>query len=134
MKATNENSRYFTVEEIISKDSCPPLEQPVRNHNLFDLYCFRHASEKASLIKELDNLKELLHTYEQSLERKDSIISNLTNAVYRQRDKIDLMRNFCNWRIQHNDAKREVSLLGSEVEYKYNNDAKREVSLPGEVA
>ena len=54
------------------------------------------------------------------MERKDNIISNLTSAVYRQRDKIELMRNFCNWRIQHNDAKREVGL---------QHDSKREVGL-----
>ena len=74
-----------------------------------------------ALVKELDSLKEFLHTYEQSMERKDNIISNLTSAMYRQRDKIELMRNFCNWRIQHNDAKREVGLQ--------HNDAKREVGL-----
>ena len=71
--------------------------------------CDRHASEKEELIKELNSMKEFLHTYEQTMERKDRIISNLTKAVYRQRDKLELMRNFCTWRLQHNDSKREVS-------------------------
>ncbi|XP_070178405.1 centrosomal protein POC5-like isoform X1 [Littorina saxatilis] len=66
----------------------------------------RHAQEKAALIKELDGMKEFLHTYQKTMERKDVIISNLTTAVFRQRDKTLLTRNFSNWRIQHNDAKR----------------------------
>ncbi|KAL3884431.1 hypothetical protein ACJMK2_024570 [Sinanodonta woodiana] len=67
----------------------------------------RHASEKTQLLNELDSLKELLHTYEQSIERKDQVISNLTNAMQKQREKFDMLKKFNEWKIRHNDIKRE---------------------------
>lgn len=36
------------------------------------------------------------------------VISNLTKALERQKEKIELMRNFTLWRIQHIKAKQEV--------------------------
>lgn len=78
----------------------------------------RHSNEKVELIRELDTMKEYLHSFEQSMHRKDAIISNLTKAMFRMRDKMELMRNFCTWRIQHNDSKREnFSLLMAEKHY-----------------
>ncbi|KAL8586266.1 hypothetical protein ACOMHN_003781 [Nucella lapillus] len=68
----------------------------------------RHSQEKTELIQELNSLKEFLHTYKLSMERKDNIISNLTHAMYRHRDKMELMRNFCQWKIHHMDSKREA--------------------------
>ena len=59
-------------------------------------------------MNEIDSLKELLHTYEQSMERKDQVISNLTHAMQKQKDRKDMMKQFCDWRIRHNDVKREV--------------------------
>nr|KAG5701813.1 hypothetical protein BaRGS_019024 [Batillaria attramentaria] len=67
----------------------------------------KFASDKTDLVEEMDTMKELLHTYEQSAERKDSVISNLTTALHHHRDKMELMRKFCDWKAQHNDAKRE---------------------------
>ena len=69
----------------------------------------RHAGEMMSLGNELESLKELLHTYEQSIQRKDDVISNLTGAMGKQRDKFDTLKTFCEWKIKHNDVKREVS-------------------------
>lgn len=60
------------------------------------------------MMREMNSMKELLHTYEQSMERKDQIVSNLTAAVQRHRDKLELMRKFSDWRLKQNDAKREV--------------------------
>lgn len=68
----------------------------------------RFASEKVALVREMDGMKELLNTYEQTLERKDAVISNMTDALHRHRDKLELMRKFCDWKNMHNDAKREA--------------------------
>ncbi|XP_025084157.1 centrosomal protein POC5-like isoform X1 [Pomacea canaliculata] len=68
----------------------------------------RHATEKSEMMREMNSMKELLHTYEQSMERKDQIVSNLTAAVQRHRDKLELMRKFSDWRLKQNDAKREA--------------------------
>ena len=70
---------------------------------------FRHAREVTSLQNELESMKELLHTYEQSIERKDDVITNLTRAMQKQKDKFDMLKTFCEWKIKHNDMKREVS-------------------------
>ena len=62
-----------------------------------------------SLQNELESMKELLHTYEQSIERKDEVITNLTRGMQKQRDKFDMLKTFCEWKIKHNDVKREVN-------------------------
>lgn len=56
-------------------------------------------------------MKELMHTYETSIQRKDQVISNLTQALSKQKDKQDAMKTFSEWKVQHVDLKREVSLL-----------------------
>ena len=61
-----------------------------------------------SLQNELESMKELLHTYEQSIERKDEVITNLTRGMQKQKDKFDMLKTFCEWKIKHNDVKREV--------------------------
>ena len=53
-------------------------------------------------------MKELLHTYEQSIERKDDVIGNLTKGMQKQKDKYDMLKTFCEWKIRHNDTRREV--------------------------
>ncbi|XP_065518219.1 centrosomal protein POC5 isoform X3 [Lathamus discolor] len=67
----------------------------------------KHASHVRQLSYEMANLKELLRTYEISIGRKDEVITNLTKALERQKEKIELMRNFTLWRIQHIKAKQE---------------------------
>ncbi|XP_053386877.1 centrosomal protein POC5-like isoform X2 [Mercenaria mercenaria] len=68
----------------------------------------KHASEKMKLLDEINSLKELLATYEKSIERKDQVISNLTHAMQKQKDKNEMMRTFCEWKMKHNDFKRET--------------------------
>ena len=67
------------------------------------------AAERANLQNEIERMKELLHTYETSIQRKDQVISNLTQALGKQRDKQEAMRTFSEWKVQHVDLKREVS-------------------------
>ncbi|KAL4216760.1 Centrosomal protein poc5 [Mactra antiquata] len=68
----------------------------------------KHASEKMKLLEEMNSLKELLATYEKSIERKDQVISNLTHAMKKQKDRTEMMRTFCEWKLKHNDLKRET--------------------------
>ncbi|XP_041355379.1 centrosomal protein POC5-like [Gigantopelta aegis] len=68
----------------------------------------RNAFEKNRLLNELDSVKELLHTYEVSIERKDQVISNLTHAMQKQREKYEMAKKFSEWKIRHNDFKREA--------------------------
>ncbi|KAK2156598.1 hypothetical protein LSH36_209g04027 [Paralvinella palmiformis] len=56
----------------------------------------------------MDGLRELLHTYEQSIERKDQVIANLTHALQKQKEKFEMLRTFSEWKISLNDKKREV--------------------------
>ncbi|KFP33184.1 Centrosomal protein POC5 [Colius striatus] len=67
----------------------------------------KHAAHVRQLNNEMENLKELLHTYEISLGRKDEVITNLTQALERQKERTELMRKFTLWRIQHVKAKQE---------------------------
>ncbi|XP_026573687.1 centrosomal protein POC5 isoform X2 [Pseudonaja textilis] len=61
----------------------------------------KHAADMRQLTNQMENLKELLHTYEISLGRKDEVIANLTNAIEKQKDRIELMKKFAKWRLQH---------------------------------
>ncbi|KAM6036941.1 centrosomal protein POC5 isoform 2-T2 [Theristicus caerulescens] len=67
----------------------------------------KHAAHVRQLSNEMENLKELLHTFEISIGRKDEVITNLTQALERQKERIELMRRFTLWRIQHVKAKQE---------------------------
>ncbi|NXS61246.1 POC5 protein, partial [Brachypteracias leptosomus] len=68
----------------------------------------KHAAHVKQLSNEMGNLKELLRTYEISIGRKEEVaITNLTQALERQKEKIELMRKFTLWRIQHVKAKQE---------------------------
>ncbi|XP_014107847.1 PREDICTED: centrosomal protein POC5 isoform X3 [Pseudopodoces humilis] len=67
----------------------------------------KYAAHLKQLQNEMENLKELLHTYEISVRRKDEVITNLTQALEKQTDRVELMRKFTLWRIQHVKAKQE---------------------------
>ena len=54
-------------------------------------------------------MKELLHTYEKSITRKDEVISNMTHALQKHKEKYDMLKKFSEWKLQHVDVKREVS-------------------------
>uniref|UniRef100_A0A8C7A1N2 Centrosomal protein POC5 n=1 Tax=Nothoprocta perdicaria TaxID=30464 RepID=A0A8C7A1N2_NOTPE len=68
----------------------------------------KHAAHVRQLNNQMENLKELLHTYEISLGRKDEVITNLTQALDKHKERIELMRKFMLWRIQHVEAKQEA--------------------------
>ncbi|XP_028851604.1 centrosomal protein POC5 [Denticeps clupeoides] len=60
----------------------------------------RHEAQAAELRTEMCSLKDLLHTYEISNQRKDEVIRNLSRAIDRQRERLELMRSFTHWRLQ----------------------------------
>ncbi|XP_017663810.1 PREDICTED: centrosomal protein POC5 isoform X2 [Lepidothrix coronata] len=67
----------------------------------------KHAAHVKQLCNEMENLKELLHTYEISIARKDEVITNLTQAIEKEKERVELMRKFTLWRIQHVKAGQE---------------------------
>ncbi|CAN9513309.1 unnamed protein product [Ophioblennius macclurei] len=68
----------------------------------------KHEAQTAALKSELDSLKGLLHTYETSNQRKDEVIANLCHVLERQKEKLEKMRTFTHWRLQHSEVKEEV--------------------------
>ncbi|NXI34356.1 POC5 protein, partial [Galbula dea] len=68
----------------------------------------KHAAQVRQLSNEIDNLRELLSTCEISVSRKDEVITNLTQALEKQKERVELMRKFTLWRIQHVKAKQEA--------------------------
>ncbi|XP_067425196.1 centrosomal protein POC5 isoform X2 [Emydura macquarii macquarii] len=68
----------------------------------------KHAAHVRQLNNQMENLKELLHTYEISIGRKDEVITNLTHAIDKQKERIELMKKFTRWRIQHVEARQEA--------------------------
>ena len=45
---------------------------------------FRHAAEMNKKQNDIESLKELLYTYEKTMEHKDNIITNMTKAIQKQ--------------------------------------------------
>ncbi|XP_070689858.1 centrosomal protein POC5 [Pempheris klunzingeri] len=86
----------------------------------------RYAAQTAGLKSELDSLKGLLHTYETSSQRKDEVIVNLSQVLDRQKEKIEKMRAFTNWRIQHTVAKEEA-YAAQAAQRHYNLQLKKKV-------
>ncbi|XP_008947118.1 PREDICTED: centrosomal protein POC5, partial [Merops nubicus] len=67
----------------------------------------KHTAHVRQLSNEIENMKELLRTCEISIGRKDEVITNLTQALERQKERVELMRRFTLWRVQHVKAKQE---------------------------
>ncbi|NXH10452.1 POC5 protein, partial [Bucco capensis] len=67
----------------------------------------KHTAHVRQLNNEMENLRDLLHTFEISVSRKDEVITNLSQALERQKERTELMRTFTLWRIQHVKAKQE---------------------------
>uniref|UniRef100_A0A8C8RU35 Centrosomal protein POC5 n=1 Tax=Pelusios castaneus TaxID=367368 RepID=A0A8C8RU35_9SAUR len=68
----------------------------------------KHTAHVRQLNNQMENLRELLHTYEISIGRKDEVIANLTHAIDKQKERIELMKKFTRWRIQHVEARQEA--------------------------
>ena len=56
-----------------------------------------------------EEIKELVANCERTILQKDSIITNLTTSLNKQKSKEGLMRSFGAWKLRHSDEKREVS-------------------------
>ena len=44
---------------------------------------------------DIENLKELLYTYEKTIEHKDNIITNMTKAIQKQVNNCDVFEATC---------------------------------------
>ncbi|XP_070760392.1 centrosomal protein POC5 [Enoplosus armatus] len=88
----------------------------------------RYAAHTAGLKSELDSLKGLLHTYETSNQRKDEVIVNLSQVLDRQKEKLEKMRTFTHWRLQHTEAKEEAHAAQAAQQH-YNLQLKKKVWL-----
>ncbi|KAK2911762.1 hypothetical protein Q8A67_003895 [Cirrhinus molitorella] len=86
----------------------------------------KHAAHMAAVNAEMDGLKDLLNTYKISNQRKDEVIANLSRAVDRQREKLELMRSFTQWRLRQYAA-REETHGGRIAEQHYHLQLKRKV-------
>ncbi|XP_024909015.1 centrosomal protein POC5 [Cynoglossus semilaevis] len=86
----------------------------------------RCAAKAAALKAELEGLKGLLHTYEISNQRKDEVISKLTKMMDRQKTKLEQMKSFTHWRVQHCEAKEEAH-AARVADQHYNLQLKKKV-------
>ncbi|XP_036612436.1 centrosomal protein POC5 isoform X2 [Trichosurus vulpecula] len=68
----------------------------------------KHAAQMRRMQNQVDDLTELQKTYETSAGRKDEVIATLTEATSKQKERIDLLKTFFRWRIEHLKAKQEV--------------------------
>ncbi|XP_074063674.1 centrosomal protein POC5 isoform X2 [Macrotis lagotis] len=57
---------------------------------------------------QIDDLNELQKTYETSAGRKDEVIATLTEATSKQKERMDLLKTFFHWRIEHLKTRQEI--------------------------
>ncbi|KAL1783058.1 centrosomal protein POC5 isoform X1 [Sigmodon hispidus] len=67
-----------------------------------------HAAHVKQLSRQIADLKELQKAFEVSIRRKDEVISSLSNAIGKQKERIELMKTFFHWRIGHVKSRQEV--------------------------
>lgn len=67
----------------------------------------KHTEHITHMSNQMDSLQALIQTYETSIHRKDEVISNLTRALEKQKEKTELMRTFSHWRLQQIEARQE---------------------------
>ncbi|XP_069606257.1 centrosomal protein POC5 isoform X2 [Ranitomeya imitator] len=67
----------------------------------------KHTEHINHMSNQIDNLQALIQAYETSIHRKDEVISNLTRALEKQKEKTELMRTFSHWRLQQIEAGQE---------------------------
>ncbi|KAF7461077.1 Hypothetical predicted protein [Marmota monax] len=68
----------------------------------------KHAAHVKQLSNQINDLKELQKTFEISIGRKDEVISSLSHAIGKQKERIELMRTFFHWRIGHVNSRQDV--------------------------
>ncbi|XP_006913215.1 centrosomal protein POC5 isoform X2 [Pteropus alecto] len=68
----------------------------------------KHAAHLKQLCDQINSLKELQRAYEISIGRKDEVISSLSHAIGKQKERIELMRTFFHWRIGHVKSRQDV--------------------------
>ncbi|KAM5330972.1 centrosomal protein POC5 isoform 3-T3 [Glossophaga mutica] len=68
----------------------------------------KHAAHLKQLCSQINSLKELQKAYEISIGRKDEVISSLSHAIGKQKERIELMRTFFHWRIGHVKSRQDV--------------------------
>lgn len=68
----------------------------------------KHAAHVKQLCSQINDLKELQKTFEISIGRKDEVISSLSHAISKQKERIELMRTFFHWRIDHVKSRQDV--------------------------
>ncbi|XP_078253199.1 centrosomal protein POC5 isoform X2 [Rhinoraja longicauda] len=80
----------------------------------------KHEAQIAQMACQTQNLNQLICTYEDSVRRKDEVISNLIQGLKNLKEKIELMRSFTQWRLQHSEAKADdYACILAERHYNY---------------
>ncbi|KAM4875975.1 centrosomal protein POC5 isoform 2-T2 [Thomomys bottae] len=68
----------------------------------------KHAAYIKQLSSQISELKELQKAFEISIGRKDEVISSLSQALGKQKERLELMRTFFHWRISHVKCRQDV--------------------------
>nr|XP_044989766.1 centrosomal protein POC5 isoform X2 [Jaculus jaculus] len=68
----------------------------------------KQAVHMKQLLDQINDLKELQKTFEISIGRKDEVISSLSHAIGKQKERIELMKTFFHWRISHVRLRQDI--------------------------
>ncbi|XP_042546853.1 centrosomal protein POC5 isoform X2 [Dipodomys spectabilis] len=68
----------------------------------------KHTAQIKQLFSQITELKELQRAFEVSIGRKDEVIASLSHALAKQKERIELMRTFFHWRINHVKFRQDI--------------------------
>ncbi|XP_069889110.1 centrosomal protein POC5-like [Dipodomys merriami] len=68
----------------------------------------KHTAQIKQLGSQITELKELQRAFEVSIGRKDEVITSLSHALAKQKERIELMRTFFHWRISHVKCRQDI--------------------------
>jgi len=74
--------------------------------------------EMMKLRREIDNLRELLHTLERSVSQKDKLVSNLVKSLEKERDKYEKLRAVSSDKLDLSSDESDTRLADAEKNYK----------------
>ncbi|XP_066931658.1 centrosomal protein POC5-like [Clytia hemisphaerica] len=83
-------------------------KQLLYQEQILDQMQSKHNAEHLHSTHEMESMKELLYTFEQSVKQKDEVIANLTSMLGKQKERSEKIRIFSVWRLKHNDERRQV--------------------------
>uniref|UniRef100_A0A8C5W688 Centrosomal protein POC5 n=1 Tax=Microcebus murinus TaxID=30608 RepID=A0A8C5W688_MICMU len=98
---------FFSSHLFLNSSSPATNSSHTDGHEIIMSY-YLVSDESLQKMENINKFKELQKAFEISIGRKDEVISSLSHAIGKQKEKTELMRTFFHWRIGHVVSRQDV--------------------------